>query len=230
MEKKIDILLYFFIFVVLISLVGFFNSYLKFFPDYNKFPYIIHVHFLAFATWFLLLIIQPILIKRRKSSLHRKVGKLSYSLAPVLVVTIVILAAHQIRREILLPENDVETTAFIALIDVVSFSAYYIIAMANSKNMKWHVAFLIAATLVVLNPGLSRLLNQIQFGLGMITAVLLPFVVSIGLLGFEKVRYKIPVLKSPYFLYLCCWTITIILFTTIPKTELWRNFIYNSFQ
>lgn len=230
MEKKINILLYFFIFVVVVSLFGFFNSYLKFFPDFNNFPYIIHIHFLAFSTWFLLLIIQPILIKRKKTNLHRKVGKLSYFLAPILVVTIVILATKQIQREILLPENNAEITAFIALIDIVSFSTYYIIAMTKSKNIRWHVAFLIAATLVVLNPGLSRLLNQIQFGLGMITAVFLPFAVSIFAIIFEKIKYKRPVLKSPYFLYLCFWTITILLFTTIPKIELWTNFINNTFK
>ena len=230
MEKKINILLYFFVFVVLISLAGFFNSYLKFFPEFSKFPFIIHIHFLAFVAWFILLIIQPILQKRKKVNLHRKVGKLSFFLAPVLVLTIMILANNQIRREIVMLENNAAITAFIALIDIVSFSLFFIIAMTKSKNMRWHVAFLIAATLVVLNPGLSRLLNQIQYGLGMITAVFLPFIVSISLILFEKIKHKRSILKSPYFLYLCIWTITIVLFATIPKTELWINFINSTFK
>lgn len=230
MENKINILLFFFVFVVIISLAGFFNSYLKFFPDFSKFPAVIHIHFLAFSAWFLLLITQPILIKTKKINLHRKVGKLSYFLAPVLVVTIAILANNQIRREILLPDNSAPVTAFIALIDIISFSLYYIIAMTKSNNTRWHVAFLIAATLVVLNPGLSRLLNQIQYGMGMITAVFLPFIISIFLIIFEKIKYKKFILKSPYFLYLCFWTITIVLFATVPKTELWTNFIINIFK
>ena len=230
MEKKINILIYFFVFVVLISLAGFFNSYLKFFPEFSKFPFIIHIHFLAFVAWFILLIIQPILQKRKKVNLHRKVGKLSFFLAPVLVLTIMILANNQIRREIVMLENNAAITAFIALIDIVSFSLFFIIAMTKSKNMRWHVAFLIAATLVVLNPGLSRLLNQIQYGLGMITAVFLPFIVSISLILFEKIKHKRSILKSPYFLYLCIWTITIVLFATIPKTELWINFINSTFK
>src|SRR5690554_1161174 len=135
MEKRINLLLYFFIFVVLISLLGFFNTYLKFFPDLNKFPIIIHIHFLAFVAWFSLLIIQPILIKRNKINLHRKIGKLSYFLAIVLVITILILAYNQISREIVLPQNSAAITAFIALIDIVSFSLFYIIAMTKSKNL-----------------------------------------------------------------------------------------------
>lgn len=230
MENKINILLYFFVFVVLISFAGFFNTYLKFFPDFNQFPYVIHVHFLAFAAWLLLLIIQPILIKKKKIKLHRKVGKLSYVLAPILVATIVILSNIQIRREILLPDNNANVTAFIALIDIVSFSGYYLIAMIKSKNTRWHVAFLIAATLVILNPGLSRLLNQIQYGLGILVAILLPFIVSIFLIIFEKLKYKRAILKSPYFLYLCLWTLTIFLFITIPNTDFWTNFITKIFK
>lgn len=229
MEKRINLLLYFFIFVVLISLLGFFNTYLKFFPDLNKFPIIIHIHFLAFVAWFSLLIIQPILIKRNKINLHRKIGKLSYFLAIVLVITILILAYNQISREIVLPQNSAAITAFIALIDIVSFSLFYIIAMTKSKNLRWHIAFLMAATLVVLNPGLSRLLNQIQHGLGMITAVFLPFAISISLVIFEKFKYKRPIFKSPYFLYLCIWSIIIVLFATVPKTEVWINFIQDTF-
>lgn len=147
-----------------------------------------------------------------------------------MVATIVILSNIQIRREILLPDNNANVTAFIALIDIVSFSGYYLIAMIKSKNTRWHVAFLIAATLVILNPGLSRLLNQIQYGLGIIVAVLLPFIVSIFLIIFEKLKYKRAILKSPYFLYLCLWTLTIFLFISIPNTELWSNFITKIFK
>lgn len=159
MEKKINLVLLFFSFVVVVSVIGFFNSYLKFFPDFSRFPFVIHFHFSAFTAWFLLLIAQPILIKRKKVDLHKRVGKLTYFLAPILVVTILILAGDQVKREVLLPESNAHITAFVALIDVVLFSLFYIIAMTKSKNFRWHVAFLIAATLVVLNPGLSRLLN-----------------------------------------------------------------------
>lgn len=230
MERKTNVLLYFFIFVLLISLLGFFNTYLKFFPHVGKFPYVIHFHFSAFIAWFFLLITQPILIKRKRIDLHRKFGKLSYVLAPILILTIVILAINQIQRELSLAENNAAVTAFIALIDILSFSTYYIIAMLNSKNLRWHVAFLVAATLVVLNPGLSRLLNQIEYGLGMLVAVLLPFVLSIFVICIERIKYKRPILRSPYFLYLCLWTITILMFATIPKTEFWINFVNSTFK
>lgn len=229
MEKKTNALLIFFIGIVLISLIGFFNTYFKFFPEFDRFPFIIHIHFLAFVSWFFLLIIQPILIKRNQRNLHKKIGKLSYLIAPIILLTIMMLISKQVTRELSTPDNHAAMTAFVGLIDIITFSTFYIIAMTHTKNLRWHVAFLMASSLVILNPGLSRILNQIQFGLGMLTAVLIPFIFSIILILIEKIKYKKPVLKSPYFLYLCIWTVVIILFSTVPQTEFWIQFIAETF-
>lgn len=211
MERKTNIFILFFIAVAVLSLAGFFNSYIRFLPNTDRFPVVIHVHFAAFILWFVLIIVQPILIRQKKYELHRKIGKVSYFIAPVLVITILILVKNQTQREISASENQAALTAFIGVLDAVSFSVYYLIAMVNKRNLRWHVAFLVAATLVVLNPGMSRLANFIQPGLGLLLAVLLPFIVSITVLCVEKMRYKTPVLKSPYFLFLCCWTLEIVL-------------------
>ncbi|MDQ7960904.1 hypothetical protein [Flavobacterium lindanitolerans] len=223
MERKSQILILFFVTVAAISLAGFFNSYIRFLPDdMDRFPLVIHVHFSAFACWFALLIVQPILIKQEKYSLHRKIGKLSYFIAPVLVVTILILVTGQTKKDIVISEERAAFTAFVGLLDAVSFSAYYLIAMTNKRNLRWHVAFIIAATLIILNPGMSRLLNHIKPGLGLPAAVFLPFIISIGIILIEKIKFRRPVLKSPYFLFFCCWTVEILLLVTIPKTEFWH--------
>ncbi len=229
LNRRTNISLLFFIAVAVISMAGFFNSYLKFFPDFERFPFIIHIHFFAFSIWFALLIIQPILIRKKKFALHRKLGKVSYFIAPLLVATIAILVKKQIQRELLNSETGAAVTAFVGIIDIVSFSTYYVIAMINSSNTRWHIAFIVAATIVVLNPGLSRLLNQIQYGLGIPAAILLPYFIAIPLVIIEKVKFKKPILKSPYYLYLCCWTVTIALFITIPNTQAWVRFVISMF-
>jgi len=225
MERRFNLLIVFFIFVALLSLAGFFNSYISLLPDKAKFPLVIHIHFAAFVCWFILLIVQPILIRRKKYDLHRQVGKISYILAPILVTTILILVKQQAESGIMNSRSDVFITSFIGVLDAISFSTFYLIAMLNRQNVRWHVAFLIGATLVVLNPGMSRLFNQIIPGLGLLVAILLPFVIPIAILSVEKFKHRRPILKSPYFLFLCCWTTEIILFLIIPNTDCWRNFI-----
>ena len=225
MERKHNFLIIFFTVVVIVSLAGFFNSYIRFLPRIDKFPWIIHIHFTAFLCWFAVLIIQPILIRRKKYELHRKIGRLTYFLAPILVFTILMLVRNQVIRIADVSASDAAVTAFIGLLDAISFSVYYTIAMINKRNLRWHIAFLIAATLVILNPGLSRLLNHIKPGLGLPAAVLLPFVISISIIAIEKIKCKRQILKNPYFIFLCCWTTEILLLMTVPSTELWKKII-----
>ena len=227
MEKKYKILLLFFLAVVVISLAGFFNAYIKHLLETGKFPVLVHIHFTAFLSWFAILIAQPILIKRKNYGLHRKIGRLSYLLAPVLVMTILWLVKNQTIRKIEASESDAAVTLLIGLLDAVTFFVYYIIAMINKRNLRWHVAFLIAASLIILNPGMSRLLNQIQPGSGLLAAVFSPFVVAALIILYEKIKLKRSVLKSPYFLFFCCWTAEMVLFMTLPETEVWRNFATN---
>lgn len=200
---------------------------LVFFPNFNKFETIIHIHFTAFLLWFALIIIQPILIRKGKYSTHQKLGKLSYFLVPILVITILILVKEQTERNLVTSPNDALITAFIGLLDAVFLSIYYTIAMVNKQNIRWHVAFIIGATLVILNPGMSRLLNQVKPGLGLLASIIIPFIVPIVIIIVEKLKFKRDVSRSPYFYFLMFWTFEIILFITIPITSWWKEFVFN---
>jgi hypothetical protein len=229
MEKKYFAVVALFVSITVISLLGFFNSYISFFPKFDAFDYVIHIHFIAFVCWFVLIILQPILIRRRKYDLHQRIGKLSYFLAPILVITILILVYREVVRDIKISENMVYISSFIGILDALTFAIYYSIAMFNIKNIRWHVAFIIAATLVVFNPGLSRLANLIQPGLGIPLAVFFPILITLSILLYEKLKLKRPLLKSPYFVFLCCWIFEIILFVSIPNTKIWRDLLYSNF-
>lgn len=223
MERRTSWLVAFFIVVVLISLSGFFNSYIRFFPATGKFPLIIHVHFIAFISWFLLLIIQPILVRRKNYRLHRKLGKLSYLIAPVLVITMLLLVFAKFHREWQESAKGAAIMLLAGLLDSILYSACYIIAMKNKRNIRWHAAFLIGATLIILNPGLSRLLNQIQPGTGLLAAVLAPFLVPLAIILVEQVKYKRPAFKSPYLLFIALWGVEVLLFITLPQTATWMD-------
>lgn len=227
MEKKYKFLIAFFSLVTIVSLAGFYSSYWSKFPRLGEFQNLIHIHFLAFTCWLFLIVIQPVLIMKKKFKLHRQLGRFSYLLAPILVLTIILLSKEKFIREFSESDSSAAMTAFIAFVDISSFSTFYLIAMFKKSNVRWHVAFIIAATLIVLNPGLSRLLNQITMGLGMLTAVLIPFLVPGIVLIIEKIKYKRAILKSPYFLIIIIWTIEILLFITITPTDFWKNITRN---
>ena len=50
-------------------------------------PSIIHVHFALMTIWAAILVAQPMLIRYKKNSIHRTIGKISYVVMPLLLVT-----------------------------------------------------------------------------------------------------------------------------------------------
>ncbi|MBZ4189861.1 hypothetical protein [Niabella beijingensis] len=225
MEKSYKILILFFTVVMILSLSGFFYTYLRFFPDLDRFPMLVHIHFVAFICWFLLLIIQPVLIRQRRYGLHRTLGKLSWLLAPVLVISMLLLVKEKVQRELGTSAETAAMTAFIGLLDAVSFSGCYGLAMIKRRNIRWHVAFIIGATLIVFNPGMSRLFNHFKPGSGLLAAVMFPFIVPLIIITMEKFRFKRPVLGSPYLLFVLLWLGEVLLLMTVPQTGFWKHLV-----
>ena len=86
------------ILLILLVEVGFFKTYIRHFPlfkDYivdgsytMHFNWIMHVHGIIMMGWVLMLLVQPILILKGKIKWHRRVGALSYVLAPLVVLAL----------------------------------------------------------------------------------------------------------------------------------------------
>src|SRR5689334_12487562 len=72
---------YWFLSLIVLVFAGFYYTY--FTVPINARPVIIHIHFTLMMLWIAMLIIQPFLIKYKKRSLHKLVGKLSYLLVPL---------------------------------------------------------------------------------------------------------------------------------------------------
>ncbi len=224
MERKLTWILIISIAVIILSLAGFFPSYIGHFPQYSNFKWAIHIHFIAFCCWFALIVIQPILIRKREFELHKKLGRFSYVLLPILVITILLLRLGKLEEELKESIEMASFNTFLTFADIISLSGYYLIAVLNSKNLRWHVAFILATTLVAFNPGLARLLNWIAPGMGMLV-ILVPFIFTISIFTYEKLKLKRPILKSPYFTFFLLWLFEIILVFIIPSTDFWQNFV-----
>lgn len=224
MERKILFINIFSLLFIVLSLVGFYSSYISHFPKFSDFKGLINIHFFSFCCWFTLIVIQPILIRKKQYELHKKLGRLSYFLIPILVITIVLLRLGKLSEEVADSLESASMNAFITFADILSMNGFYLIAVINSKNIHRHVAFILATSLVILNPGLARLLNIIKPGLGM-SVILVPFIFTLVIFLYEKFKCKRPILKSPYFAIFMLWLLEIILLFTIPGTSIWQNLV-----
>lgn len=226
MEKNYKTLVALFFGMMLISILGFYNSYFQFFPVFENVPFFTHIHFIIFLSWFAILIWQPLLIQQRNYALHRKVGRFSYFLAPIMVVSILIMVKINIAKNLSISKAQAGIATAGALLDVVSFSVFYIYSILNRNRVRRHVAGIIGASLIILNPGLGRLMsNLFNQEMGILTMSLMPFLVALALLLYEKFKLKRPMLKSPYLLIPLVWLVELVLFILLPGSDFWEKFI-----
>ncbi len=75
----------------LVALIAFWLTYLS--PATAPTSIYTHVHAMTSSLWMLLLIAQPLAIRTRRLALHRRLGKASLGLAPLVLVTIAAMLA-----------------------------------------------------------------------------------------------------------------------------------------
>jgi hypothetical protein len=151
-----------------------------------------HLHAAIALLWCLLLIVQPILARRHRPA-HRRLGAVSYVLAPSFVVASLLLAHQRFRA---MSDATFATEApslFLPLSAVLLFSLSYLLAIRYRRNVALHARFMILTGLPMIDPVLGRVLffffaplpnpllyQAVTFGLtDLVVAVLLfrPFLV-----------------------------------------------------
>ena len=151
MDKTYKYLGYFFLLLIPLIFAGFYKSYFRPFPDFDKsIDMFIHLHAVIASVWILMLIVQPFLIFNKKQAIHRKIGKLSYIIFPLLILSFVpqiIRFAHSERIENL----------FFPLGDGSLLILFYSLAIYHRKKSSKHMRYMIATALVFLGPTVGRI-------------------------------------------------------------------------
>ena len=140
-----------------------FIAVLAFWPSYfgaGLLSTVSYIHFHAFtaAVWMVMLIVQPWLIRTERYTLHASVGKTSYVLFPLILLSMVLLANFRIRTAT--PENYLIQT-FILYLQVfltVLFAVSYILAIVFRNRTEIHARFMITTGLTLIDPIFARIL------------------------------------------------------------------------
>lgn len=196
MEKAYKNISYLFGAILLLVFAGFFRTYFGLFPHFAGLSSIAHFHAIIILVWFALLISQPILIRYKKTELHRWLGKLSYAVVPLLLLSIALMmkVAQSKAKNLFIFS--------ISLADIIFFVTFYLLAVIYRHKLAYHTRFMVLTVLPFINPALGRFnLPGPILGLGII----------IGLLIFERFNrkiYKPYLIALPIFLTLYAVAIT----------------------
>src|ERR1051325_3430348 len=83
---------FYFIGLLALSFLGFWKSYFsKFFDGSMDYSGYFHFHAVMMLLWTAMLIAQPILIRKKKLNIHRLIGKASYVIMPMLLISVLLI-------------------------------------------------------------------------------------------------------------------------------------------
>jgi hypothetical protein len=153
------------IILLLISILGFSQTYLIKFPTFEGFTSAHHFHGLMALLWILLLIVQPFLIRAKKYQVHRQIGKLGYIIMPLLVISLFFVSKATYFKNIK-TMTEAEAIAILpnGTLEIFAFTLLFTLGMIYRKNTAYHLRFLASTGLMMLGPGMGRFLI-ISFGL-----------------------------------------------------------------
>ena len=140
--------------LLVLAIAAFWRTY--FFPPKAEGDWHVHLHGMAMFAWVVLMVAQAGLVRARRLAVHRALGKVSYGLVPLLVVSTVLLAHYRLRTQGLNDELLYFLAVQLGLIAVLALA--YGLAMAHRREPAVHARYMVCVALTLVDPIVARLL------------------------------------------------------------------------
>lgn len=196
---------YFFIALFILAILGFWPSYFaKFFDGTADFTSYFHFHSITASLWIVLLIVQPILIQKGNTQWHKRLGRFSYILIPLIYISVILLAHHRITGE----ESNLGISIWITFKDLFILAIAYGIAIYYRQVPAIHARGMIGAGIVLIEPALVRFIQYAFFPgpdfapAGYLATILTVYLILILLSVFSwrhrRGRWVFPIILAAY--------------------------------
>ena len=146
---------YFIGFFVLV-VAGFWMTYITRITEQPN--YRMHFHGITLTLWCVMLISQAYLIRTKNNGLHKRMGKLSYVLVPLILFTTLDLLHYQLGKRSQLGTMDYH---FVALVvnALIAFIIFYGLAIYNRKRSGLHARYMISTVFPFITPATDRIIH-----------------------------------------------------------------------
>jgi hypothetical protein len=233
---------YWFLLLIPLVLVGFYPTY--FAVLFRPTPSIIHLHFSLMAVWVAMLIVQPFLYKYKKLSLHRKIGKASYVIVPLLLITAYFMIRFSYYRFINEMDQKIAAGSLQAdqhqvLKNAATYEAlaflyfgwlgiFYSLAIINRRPSSIHARYMVAAALTMLGPTVDRIVFWITQTdkLGSIPVESISFLIEDCVLAFLLWKdYKGQRSTKALLVSLLIFLTAQLLYFLVKETDAWQSIV-----
>jgi len=214
---------FFLVLIPLFAVWGFWVTYFTRPPGtYNIWE---HVHGLAMFGWCIMLVSQSFLIRNNRRSLHRTLGKISFLLAPLVVISTIFLANYKLNVRQL--NNEGLYIFGLQFFIVVLFGYFYTMAMIRRRQPDTHARWMICTAFTMLDPIFARIIAvnfyQVPFETGIIQWMTFAFIDLIVI--FLVVRdWKSSGRRDVFLNALAVFVVAQIAMLTVWDTAPWKAF------
>ena len=144
--------------ILLLLAVSVFGFWKPYFSRLTTAQGLAHVHVLMMLAWMGMLVAQPMLIRARQLTWHRRVGKASYVVVPLMIVSALVLAQLRMRS---VPPQMLHVQQFILYLGVSAsllFVVLWGLGIRYRRDTALHARFMVATALTLIDPSLARVM------------------------------------------------------------------------
>jgi hypothetical protein len=161
MERAYRNIGYFLLALLPIFVAGFWVPYFSEIPQFEPSITVpVHLHALLLFAWIVLLVVQPVAIRIGAFSLHRVLGRVSYVLMPLIVVSAVAMIYKEYQEHLAggMRSGAAQAAEFLSASQLVLLGIFYCSAILRIKrrDVAAHMRYMICIALVLLPAGLAR--------------------------------------------------------------------------
>ncbi|HEY1139689.1 MAG TPA: hypothetical protein VGE88_05735 [Lysobacter sp.] len=203
-----------------LAVAGFWPSYVRRFGEADA---VTHLHAALMLSWFAMLFAQPWLVRTRRMAMHRTLGKASYMLVPMIVVTCLWLS--RIRISAATPQS-LPMQSFILYLGLAASAILLLswsLAIVHRRDSALHARYMVGTALVLIDPALARLLIAVAPGLG----PLVPWIsygVLFLILGVLVWRDRGRHGQRAFVVLTAVFALNFVLINVVPRTAGWQEF------
>jgi hypothetical protein len=117
---------------------------------------IIHIHGAVFSAWIALLVVQTLLVGTGHERAHRRLGLLSFGLAPLVVCLGILVAIEMIHRFEHTTSVDSPLIFAVALSEIAGFAGPVSFALLFRRRREFHKRLIIIGTIAMTTAGFGR--------------------------------------------------------------------------
>ena len=151
-------------FLFILLQIGFHPTYLQYFPKFEQFNWVHHTHGAIMVSWMVMLVLQPYLILKGKYRIHRVIGKISYIIAPLMLISMFLVTRLNYLTTVgKIDFKDVAHIQALNFIEPLSFFIFYLLAVINKNDVYQHKRYMISTSFPMIMAIFSRILYN-SFG------------------------------------------------------------------